>query len=255
MADEKQVLVVARDPTDRRRLTDMLDELGFVGCGVETKARAFDLIESGFDAVIVVSDLDTISRGVDLLERIAKIDAASRPKTLYLTTARNASRLGAAKRLANDCIEYERSGVEKAQLVSALRAICLLEPLVALVVSESTAGRNAPQIKLRGLGFETMEAADPSRAVSVCATRMPDVVFVDWHWYGCDADEDNRKAILLLHAVRGLPGGDKPKFVLVFDLQLADEADPAVEAGYEFCTTKPFDSDALHKQLKRFGIV
>jgi two-component system chemotaxis response regulator CheY len=90
------------------------------------------------------------------------------------------------------------------------------------------------------------EAENGAEALQRCAAAMPDLILLDWNM-------PVMSGIEFVTALRGKPGGAKPKVVFC-----TTENDPSfigkgIAAGADGYVTKPFDQASLRGRLERIG--
>lgn len=121
-------------------------------------------------------------------------------------------------------------------------------PRLCLVVDDSVVTRSVGRRIVEELGFECAEAADGDKALTLCRTRMPDVVLLDWnmpHLSGYD----------FMLALRALP--DSRDTVIIFCTTESEKTQivKAIEHGADEYIIKPFDSDTVRDKFLLTGVL
>jgi len=75
-----------------------------------------------------------------------------------------------------------------------------------LIVDDSSIIRKVARRILEDLEFQISEAENGEDAVATCRRELPDAILLDWNMPKMDGYD-------FLRALRGLPGGDRPKVV------------------------------------------
>lgn len=110
----------------------------------------------------------------------------------------------------------------------------------ALIVEDEPAIRRMIDVIVRGMGFETVPAADAERAEEILEAGPPDVVITDVKLPGKDGVE-------LVHEMRGDP---RVKDVPV--IMLSAYGEPRAHEANVFIA-KPFDIDVLVDAVARLA--
>ncbi len=117
-----------------------------------------------------------------------------------------------------------------------------------LVVDDSRVIRMVARKIMEELAFEVVEAEDGKVAIERCNQGMPDAVLLDWHMPVMDGLE-------FLHALRRLPGGDKPKVVFCTTKNDLEHIQEAIKAGADEYIMKPFDSEIIQSKFMQVGLL
>lgn len=117
-----------------------------------------------------------------------------------------------------------------------------------LVVDDSRVIRMVARKILEELEFDVLEAEDGQVAIDRCNSAMPDAVLLDWHMPVMDGIE-------FLHALRQLPGGDKPAVVFCTTKNDLDHIQEAIKAGADEYIMKPFDSEIIQSKFSQVGLI
>ncbi len=117
-----------------------------------------------------------------------------------------------------------------------------------LIVDDSKVIRMVAKKILRGLDFETTEAANGKDALGFCKSKMPDAVLLDWNMPVMSGIEFLRK-------LRQSPGGDEPIVVFCTTENDTKHIREAVEAGANEYIMKPFDSEIIRSKFLQVGLL
>ena len=117
-----------------------------------------------------------------------------------------------------------------------------------LVVDDSSVIRKVARRILEGLQFEISEAEDGEQALTVCQSKLPDAVLLDWNMPKMDGYE-------FLRALRRLPGGDRPKVVFCTTENDVGHIARALHAGADEYIMKPFDKEIVEAKFQQVGLV
>ncbi len=118
-----------------------------------------------------------------------------------------------------------------------------------LIADENAEFRRSCRNALLGRGFKIIEeASNGDDAASVIEKRHPDFIL-------CDVWLPRRDCLQLLKYTRGLDFAPDypPSFILTSVITNKNIFNEAVEAGIDFCMTKPLDLDILEDRMKRIS--
>ncbi|MGL5117439.1 MAG: response regulator [Beijerinckiaceae bacterium] len=116
-----------------------------------------------------------------------------------------------------------------------------------LVVDDSAVIRKVARRILEGMDFIILEAEDGSKALDVCAMRMPDAILLDWNMPVMDGYE-------FLRMLRRSENGSKPKVVFCTTENDVAHIAKAMHAGADEYIMKPFDKDILSSKFMQIGL-
>jgi two-component system, chemotaxis family, chemotaxis protein CheY len=116
-----------------------------------------------------------------------------------------------------------------------------------LVVDDSAVIRKVARRILEGMDFVILEAEDGSKALDVCAMRMPDAILLDWNMPVMDGYE-------FLRMLRRSENGAKPKVVFCTTENDVAHIAKAMHAGADEYIMKPFDKDILSSKFQQIGL-
>ena len=116
-----------------------------------------------------------------------------------------------------------------------------------LIVDDSPVIRKVARRILDGMRFETSEAEDGRRALSICAEAMPDAILLDWNMPVMDGFE-------FLRELRRMPGGGGPKVVFCTTENDVAHIARAMHAGANEYIMKPFDRQIVQTKLEAIGL-
>jgi two-component system, chemotaxis family, chemotaxis protein CheY len=116
-----------------------------------------------------------------------------------------------------------------------------------LVVDDSAVIRKVARRILEGMDFVILEAEDGSKALDVCAMRMPDAILLDWNMPVMDGYE-------FLRTLRRSENGAKPKVVFCTTENDVAHIAKAMHAGADEYIMKPFDKDILSSKFQQIGL-
>jgi two-component system, chemotaxis family, chemotaxis protein CheY len=117
-----------------------------------------------------------------------------------------------------------------------------------LIVDDSSIIRKVARRILEGLEFQILEAENGEQAVENCRRELPDVILLDWNMPKMDGYE-------FLHALRRLPGGDRPKVVFCTTQNDVAHIARALRAGAHEYIMKPFDRDIVEAKFQEIGLL
>ena len=117
-----------------------------------------------------------------------------------------------------------------------------------LVVDDSSVIRKVARRILEGLEFEVIDAEDGERGMEICKGKMPDAVLLDWNMPKMDSYD-------FLRALRGMPGGDKPKVVFCTTENDVAHIARALHAGANEYIMKPFDKYIIEAKFQQVGLI
>jgi two-component system chemotaxis response regulator CheY len=116
-----------------------------------------------------------------------------------------------------------------------------------LVVDDSAVIRKVARRILEGMDFVILEAEDGSKALDVCAMRMPDAILLDWNMPVMDGYE-------FLRVLRRSENGSKPKVVFCTTENDVAHIAKAMHAGADEYIMKPFDKEILSSKFHQIGL-
>jgi two-component system chemotaxis response regulator CheY len=116
-----------------------------------------------------------------------------------------------------------------------------------LVVDDSAVIRKVARRILEGMDFIILEAEDGSKALDVCAMRMPDAILLDWNMPVMDGYE-------FLRVLRRSENGSKPKVVFCTTENDVAHIAKAMHAGADEYIMKPFDKEILSSKFHQIGL-
>ena len=119
----------------------------------------------------------------------------------------------------------------------------------ALIVDDSSTMRSLLRMILRGLGIETLEAANGVQALAALQhSPVVDFALVDWNMPEMNGFE-------FLCALRGDHGNDGIKVVMVTTETEITQVQHALECGANEYIMKPFTRDSVIEKLQILGLV
>ena len=116
-----------------------------------------------------------------------------------------------------------------------------------LIVDDSSIIRKVARRILEDLEFQISEAENGEDAVATCRRELPDAILLDWNMPKMDGYD-------FLRALRGLPGGDRPKVVFCTTENVAQIA-RALQAGANEYIMKPFDRGIVQAKFQEIGLI
>jgi two-component system chemotaxis response regulator CheY len=117
-----------------------------------------------------------------------------------------------------------------------------------LIVDDSSIIRKVARRILEDLEFRISEAEDGEQAVATCQRELPDAILLDWNMPKMDGYD-------FLHALRKLPGGDRPKVVFCTSENDVAHIARALQAGANEYIMKPFDRDIMEAKFQEIGLI
>ena len=117
-----------------------------------------------------------------------------------------------------------------------------------LVVDDSSVIRKVARRILEELNFLIVEAENGEEALQSCKQEMPDAILLDWNMPVMDGFE-------FLTALRGVPGGEKPKVVFCTTENDIGQISKAIRAGANEYIMKPFDREIVESKFQEVGLV
>lgn len=117
-----------------------------------------------------------------------------------------------------------------------------------LIVDDSGIIRKVARRILESLDFRVVEAENGEHAFAVCQRELPDAILLDWNMPKMDGYE-------FLHALRALPGGDRPKIVFCTTENDVAHIARALQAGANEYIMKPFDKDIVQAKFQEIGLL
>ena len=117
-----------------------------------------------------------------------------------------------------------------------------------LIVDDSPIIRKYAKRILEDLSFATRDASDGQKALEACATKMPDVILLDWHMPVLDG-------FGFLSSLRKMPLGSHPKIVFCTSENNAESIARALEAGANEFIMKPFDKLIMKSKFEEIGLI
>ncbi len=115
-----------------------------------------------------------------------------------------------------------------------------------LIVDDSPVMRKVARRILDGMRFQTSEAEDGRKALTVCASGMPDAILLDWNMPVMDGYE-------FLRELRKMPGGASPKVIFCTTENDVAHIARAMHAGADEYIMKPFDRQIVQSKLEGIG--
>jgi two-component system chemotaxis response regulator CheY len=117
-----------------------------------------------------------------------------------------------------------------------------------LIVDDSPVIRKVARRILEGLRLQAAEAEDAAQGLEACAFLMPDVIFVDGKLPNVDG-------AAFVKELRKMPGGDKPRVIVVMsETDLAQTA-RARHCGADDIMLKPFDKAIMTAKIEDMGLL
>lgn len=116
-----------------------------------------------------------------------------------------------------------------------------------LVVDDSKVIRKVARHILEMLDFSVEEAEDGRQALDRCASRMPDVVLLDWNMPVMGGME-------FLRTLRQQDFESQPKVVFCTTENDVAHIRAALDAGADEFVMKPFDRETLESKLQIVGV-
>jgi len=119
----------------------------------------------------------------------------------------------------------------------------------ALIVDDSRTIRKILATMLHTMGFQIIEAADGSEALSYLKQQQPpDVALIDWHMPAMDG-------IDLIRHMRQNAAWSKVRIVMVTREADLEHIQIALDAGADEYVMKPFDADVIHDKMSLLGLI
>lgn len=116
-----------------------------------------------------------------------------------------------------------------------------------LVSDDSAVIRKVARRILEMNSFDVSDAADGKETLSVCRTRMPDAIILDWSLPDMDSFE-------VLRSVRAMSDGRKPHIVFCVTENDVAQIAKARHFGADDFMMKPFDKPQLLQKLQKLGL-
>jgi two-component system chemotaxis response regulator CheY len=117
-----------------------------------------------------------------------------------------------------------------------------------LVVDDSPVIRKVARRIMEGRQVQTAEAENGAQALAACAGSMPDAIFVD----GSLTEMEN---FAVVRELRKLPGGDKPRIVVVVTENDEAQVARARRNGCDEVMLKPFNREIMEGKLAAIGLI
>jgi two-component system chemotaxis response regulator CheY len=117
-----------------------------------------------------------------------------------------------------------------------------------LIVDDSRVIRKVARQILEAIGYTCEEADNGQAALEVCKAALPALVLLDWNM-------PVMNGLDFLHAMRKMPGGDKPSVVFCTTENDLAHIQEALGAGANEYIMKPFDADIIRGKLEQLGLV
>jgi len=117
-----------------------------------------------------------------------------------------------------------------------------------LIVDDSSIIRKVARRILEDLEFQISEAENGEDAVATCRRELPDAILLDWNMPKMDGYD-------FLRALRGLPGGDRPKVVFCTTENDVAHIARALQAGANEYIMKPFDRGIVQAKFQEIGLI
>ncbi len=117
-----------------------------------------------------------------------------------------------------------------------------------LIVDDSSIIRKIARRMLESLEFRIVEAENGEQAFAMCQRELPEAILLDWNMPKMDGYE-------FLHALRRLPGGDRPKVVFCTTENDVPHIARALQAGANEYIMKPFDKDIVEEKFQEIGLL
>ncbi|MCS6890921.1 MAG: response regulator [Rhodovarius sp.] len=115
-----------------------------------------------------------------------------------------------------------------------------------LVVDDSAVVRKIARRILEKHGFRVREAADGAAALEALRAGMPGCILLDRNMPVMDG-------LAFLRALRGIPGGDRPRVIMCTTETAQEKILEGLEAGADEYVMKPFDEAILIDKLALVG--
>jgi two-component system, chemotaxis family, chemotaxis protein CheY len=117
-----------------------------------------------------------------------------------------------------------------------------------LIVDDSGIIRKVARRILESLEFQIFEAENGEQAFEACQRQLPDAILLDWNMPKMDGYD-------FLHALRRLPGGERPKVVFCTTENDVAHIARALQAGANEYIMKPFDKDIVEEKFQEVGLI
>jgi len=117
-----------------------------------------------------------------------------------------------------------------------------------LIVDDSSIIRKVARRILESLEFRIIEAENGEQAFEACQRELPDAILLDWNMPKMDGYD-------FLRALRGLPGGNRPKVVFCTTENDVAHIARALQAGASEYIMKPFDKDIVQEKFQEIGLL
>ncbi|MGB3455535.1 MAG: response regulator [Litorimonas sp.] len=119
-----------------------------------------------------------------------------------------------------------------------------------LIVDPSAMVRRVASRIVRELGYAVSEAATGQEALSACASRLPDVILLDWK----TPDMETLDLIGAVRASAASAGDPMPTLIFCTADRSVDRIVEALQAGADEYIMKPFDSDIIRAKFELAGL-
>lgn len=114
------------------------------------------------------------------------------------------------------------------------------------VVDDSSVVRKVARRILEHYQFNVSEAEDGAQALVLCQRQLPDALLLDASMPVMDGYE-------FMRALRRMPGGDKPKVIMVQVDNEDSQIARAMHVGANEILLKPFDKNRMAEKLAAVG--
>ncbi len=113
-----------------------------------------------------------------------------------------------------------------------------------LIACDHATGRELVRVALEHSGYAVHEASGASEAISSAHRTRPDLIILDWHLKGHEAQNT-------IGEMRRDPQlAEVPAMALISSALQADH-DRAIAAGFSGCLSKPIHLSSLRKEVER----
>ena len=117
-----------------------------------------------------------------------------------------------------------------------------------LIVDDSRVIRKVARQIFETIGFICEEAENGQVALTLCTTKLPQLILLDWNMPVMNGMD-------FMLAARKLPGGDKPIIIFCTIENNIQRIEAALTAGANEYIMKPFDADIVRGKLTQLGLV
>jgi len=258
--DNRRVLIVDDNATNRRILCLQLGSWGLLPTGVASGAEALARIAKGETYDVAIFDLQM--PGMDGHQLTAKLREQRTPTQLPVIMLTSLGRsipapeLGIAAHISkpvkpttlfNLLIEvFHGRKVQRTTSVdpgSAGELLAQSHPLTILIAEDNAVNQRVAKLMLQRLGYEADFAADGREAVEAVKKKTYDLILMDMQMPELDGPGAAREICALL------PANARPRIVAMTASASSTDRDLCLESGMDDFVTKPVRLQDLRKTL------